>query len=63
MSKIIIFFLLYLSISIKNETITNGIYEIKYKDQYLSYQPKKINSIFQINQLFMLLIFLELKIF
>ena len=41
MSKIIIFFLLYLSISIKNETITNGIYEIKYKDQYLSYQPKK----------------------
>ena len=39
MSKIIIFFLLYLSILIKNETITNGIYEIKYKDQY--YQPKK----------------------
>ena len=41
MSKLIIFVLLYLFISIKNETITNGIYEIKYKDQYLSYQNKK----------------------
>ena len=41
MSKLIVFFLFYLFISIKNETITNGIYEIKYKDQYLSYQPKK----------------------
>ena len=41
MSKIIIFFLLYLLKSINNETITNGIYEIKYKDQYLNYQPKK----------------------
>ena len=41
MSKIIILFLLYLLKSINNETITNGIYEIKYKDQYLNYQPKK----------------------
>ena len=41
MPKLIIFVLLYLFISIKNETITNGIYEIKYKDQYLSYQNKK----------------------
>ena len=41
MSKLIIFLLLYLFLSIKNETLTDGIYEIKYKDLYLSYKHKK----------------------
>ena len=46
MNKFIIFILFYLLSNVDNETITEGIYEIKFQDLYLNIRHKNKNLIF-----------------